>query len=246
MEDVPDIDLFFTQIWLSQYCHEFKNPGGRAHKKALAIFRGYHLWFYHGEKDSSEVANHLVEKIIASPKFAKKINQEIIKWSDKLRNFAKTMPEDNLNKISNKKLLALIEKHDQIHTKFYQWGGIPVSSDMYHPIFTKRLQEYLRGLGAPEEKVNEYLVTLTQSDQKSLIQIEREELLQLALTASKDSYHKKLFLDLYEQFKNQAASERKISQLIDKIKPSLMKSVQDYYLKYFYIKHMWVWVYLNP
>lgn len=254
-EEFPDCDLFFSQIWLSQYVNEYEKTSGRAYKKCLCIYKGYHLWFYYRDKDSFEVGEYLVDKMMKSPYFARKVNLQIIKWSDKLRDFASRIPEDKLVTFSNIKLWRLYEKHDQIHTRFYQWGGIPVGADLYRGNFTNRLQNYLRQINVPEEKINEYFVVLTQPDKKSAIQVEREELLQLALKVSRNPYHKKLFVGLYQQFRDQEVSklglqvhskeyearlEGKIGQLTDKIRPDVMKDIQNYYLKYFYVKHMWV------
>ncbi len=61
-EDIPDMDFAFGQIWLSCFVNEFAKPAGRAYKKILAIFKGYHLWFYYGEKDSNRVGEHIVKK----------------------------------------------------------------------------------------------------------------------------------------------------------------------------------------
>ena len=56
-EDIPDIDLCFAQIWLRGFPNEFAHPAGRAYKRVLTVFRGYHLWFYYGTKDSARGRN---------------------------------------------------------------------------------------------------------------------------------------------------------------------------------------------
>ena len=180
-EDIPDIDFFFSQIWLSCFVNEFKSPSGKAYKKILAIYKGYHLWFYYGEKDSKEVGEHLVEKFINDPKFIKQANKEIINTADKLREFCNNLPETKLDKYSNKDLWNFYNKHDQLHTKYYQWGWLPVAVDMFHSNFTEKLKQYIKNLDVPEDKTNEYLISLTQPTQKSLIQIEQEEFLKLAI-----------------------------------------------------------------
>ncbi|MBI4059699.1 hypothetical protein HY406_01400 [Candidatus Giovannonibacteria bacterium] len=126
---------------------------------------------------------------------------------------------------------------------------------MFHANLTERLKAYLKETGVPDEKLNESLVILTQAREKSLIQIEREEFLRLALKAGGDSYHRELFSDLYRRFRDQDASalgleihskeyearlEEKVSELASRIKPTLLKSIQAHYLKYFYVNHMWV------
>jgi phosphohistidine swiveling domain-containing protein len=254
-EDIPDMDLFFSDIWMTSFANEFERPSGRAYKRVLSIYRGYHQWYYFGENDSKQVADHIVNKFLKTPEFTVKVEKEIINWADKLKSFAKTLPEENLDKLTNQKIWSLYKKQDEIHTDYYRWGWIPVATDMFHPILTNKLQDHLRSLGVPEDKINEYFVTLTQSKQKSLIQIEREELLKIAFKISQDPEQRKIFWDLYHQFRDQEAAalrlqthtkeyearlEKKIETLIDDIKPEFMKQIQQHYLKYFYINHMWV------
>ena len=254
-EDIPDIGLFFSQIWLSCFVNEFEQSGGKAYKKILSIYNDYNQLFYYGEKDSYEVGEHLVRRFLNEPEFIPTVNEEIIKWADKLRNFCKTLPERNLNMLSNLELWELYEEHDKIHTEYYQWGWIPVAVDMFHNNLTEKLKEYLRSIKVPEDKINEKLFILTQPDKKSLIQIEREEFLQLAALIKNDSYHKKLFQELYKRFREQEVTqfgykthtkeyeellERKVSELIAHIKPEIIKKIREHYGKYFYVNHMWV------
>ncbi|MEW6408480.1 MAG: hypothetical protein AB1465_07410, partial [Patescibacteria group bacterium] len=101
----------------------------------------------------------------------------------------------------------------------------------------------------------EYFVLLTQPTKRSLIQIEHEELLQIAIKIQKDKYHEQLFCELFKKFKEQEAAkfgfethsrkyeelfEKSIDQIKDKIRPAIYKLIQNYYEKYFYVAHMWV------
>ncbi len=63
-EDIPDVDFYFAQIWLSSFVNEFASPGGRAFKKVLSVHYGYHQLFYFGEQGSKEVGDHLVKKFL--------------------------------------------------------------------------------------------------------------------------------------------------------------------------------------
>lgn len=254
-EDIPDIDLFFSQIWLTCFANEFIWPGGYANEKVLTIYKGYHMWFYFGENDSYKQGKHLVEKFVKDPQFTVRANEEIIKWSDKLRYFAHNLPQENLEKLTKKQLWDLYRRHDEIHTKYYQWGWLPVAADMFHSNFTEKLKEYLRSINVAENKVNEYLVVLTAPEKKSLIQIEREEFLTIAAKIQKDSYHKKLFQKLYKEFlehnasayglethtpEYEAAFEKKVADIKDQIKMEILKLIQDHYVKYHYVKFMWI------
>ena len=103
-EDIPDLDLFFSQVWLSCFVNEFEHKNSRPYRKILAVFKGYHLWFYFLEKDSYEVGQNIVNIFLKDPDFALKINKEIIEKADKLKSFAQNLPESNLTKLSNQNL----------------------------------------------------------------------------------------------------------------------------------------------
>lgn len=206
-EDIPDMDFFFSEIWLSCFVNDFVWPAGRAYKKILSIYRGYHLWFYYGENDSRKVGDHLVEKFVRKPSFVKKVNQEIIRWSDKLRRYTENLPETHLEKYSNEKLWQFYKKHDETHTKYYQWGWIPVAADMFHANLTERIKKYLRSTNVSEEKLNEYFVLLTQPTKKSLIQIQDEEFLKIGIKIQRDRYHFNLFKELFKKFKEEEVAK---------------------------------------
>ncbi len=254
-EDIPDIDFSFAQIWLSCFANEFAQPGGKPYRKVLSIHKGYHLWFYFGENDSYQVGEFLVKKFIQQSAFANEVNKEILIMADKLREYCNTIPEDNLQRLSNKMLWKYFEKYFHLHTKYYQWCWIPVAVDMFHSNLTDRLKRYLRSIGVLDDKLNEFLVLLTQPRTKSLIQIEQEDLLKIAIKVQKDKYHRNLFLSLWEKFREQDVAkygykthsseyedlfEENVNAIKDKIKYRVYKQIQKHYEKYFYVAHMWV------
>jgi len=212
-EEIPDMDLFFAQIFLSAFGNEFKNPGGRAYKKIMSIFKGYHLWFYFGEQDSYQLGEHLTNKYVNHPQFAILTNKRIVAWSDKLRSLADKLPQENLAKLSNQELWDYYKKHDEVHTKYYQWGWLPVAVDMFHNNLTERAKQYLRSINVIEDKVNEYLVLLTQPRKKSLIQLEQEEFLKIA---------------------------DKIQKNRGKFNSAIYSQIEKHYQKYFYVKFLWI------
>ncbi|MBU1036805.1 hypothetical protein KKF32_02065 [Patescibacteria group bacterium] len=126
---------------------------------------------------------------------------------------------------------------------------------MFHNNLTERLKQYLRSLKVTEDKINEYLVVLTQPMKKSLIQIETEEFLKIADSIQKDKYYHKLFKDLYRIFEEQEVTpyglathtpeyerllEKKMDDLKDKIKKPLLQKIYNHYQKYYYVKFMWI------
>ncbi len=254
-EEIPDMDLYFSQIWLSCFVDEFDKPSGMRYKKILSIYRGYHQWFYFGDKDSYEVGENIVDKFIENPEFAHKVNEMIVKTADDLSRFCKKIPEGNLDRLSNKKIWGIFEKQDKLHTHYYQWGWLPVAADMFHANFTERLKDHLQKIGVGKDNVNEVLVLLTQPRKKSLIQKEHEEFMELAVKINRDKYHKKLFRDLYKNFKErdmvkyglnvhgpeyERMFEERAGEIIDKIRKPALRMIQRHYRKYFYINHLWV------
>src|SRR3989344_2200268 len=254
-EEIPDIDFFFSQIWLSCFVNEFSHPAGRPYKKILSIYKKYHLEFYYGENDAKEVGQHIVKKFLEQPSFAEEVNKKIIEFADKLSNYAKTLPRSDLDKLTNYQLWEIYNTHDKIHTEYYQWGWIPPAADMFHNDLTEALKGILREKSFSEEKLNEYFIILTQARTKSLIQIEQDEFLSLVNKISKNQKQKTLFEDLYKNFKEKEIAkfgyqthtkeyeellENKVGALVSQIDRELLASIRKHYEEYFYVNHMWV------
>ena len=183
-EDIPDIDLFFAQIWLSAFANDLKRTVGRNYRRVMCVFTGTNIKFYYGAKDSAAFSAHVFGLVQSNPSFGEKINQEIIRLTDKLVRFAEQVRLQNLKKLTNKELWYLWQYHDAIHTELYTWGWLPNVTDMFHANFTHYLQAYFKRRGVSVDKVNEYLVTLTSPALPSVINQEREEFLSLALKLS--------------------------------------------------------------
>ena len=179
-EDIPNADLFFATIWLNGFVSNFDKNTGRIYKKILCKFDGYHLWFYFGEKNSYEVAEHIAERMINESGYMAEVNRNIVIQADKLSQFSGTIPQAGLEALSGNELWRIYKTHQEIHSEYYTWAWIPVGVDMFHNNLTKRVKEYVAGMGVSEERINEYFITLTQPTEKSLIFIEQEELLQIA------------------------------------------------------------------
>ena len=269
-EDIPDCDYFFSSVWLDTFVKQFANPSGRAYKKILTIYRGEHLWFYFGEKDSNEVGKNIVNRFLNEPQFSSQVNQQIIIEADKLRRFAESIPETELQKLSKEELNYFYQEHKKIHSEYYQWAWIPVAVDMFHNNLTETLKKYLiqkitsynsdkpnnlDNQNNQDEKVNEYFILLTQPSEKSLIQIEHEEFLHIAQEIQNSKEQHKLFSELYRVFLEQEASpygwkthtpeyeealSRKVEEIKTKIDRRIYKKIEELYLKYYYVKFMWI------
>ena len=171
---------FFSTIWLKGFVSYFDAHTGSIYKKILCKFEGYHLWFYFGERDSYEVAEHIAERMIKEDGYMDEVNRNIVIEADKLSTFAKSIPQTNLETLTDDEIWRIYETHHKIHERYYTWGWIPVGVDMFHSNLTKRVKAHLTSLGVPEDKLNKYFVILTQPTEKSLIMLEQEELLRIA------------------------------------------------------------------
>ncbi len=254
-EDIPDCDLFFNQIWASCFTNEFAEPAGRAYAKVMTVFRdGYHLWFYFGEKDSNEVAETILKKFLETPDFTTELNKQIVVEADKLRKCAEALPEERLEALSDEALADFHENHDKVHTEYYRFCWVPVAVDMFHNNFTNAMKNYLEQKGSGE-KLNEHFTILTQPTQKSLIQQEQEDFLEIAVMIQADSEQRQLFKELFKLFEDQEAGpyglqthtpeyeellEKKMDTIRQKISTTILKAVEKHYQKYFYVKYMYV------
>ena len=254
-EDIPDIDLFFSQIWLTCFANEFGEKSGINYQKIMTLYKGYHLWFYFGKDDSKKVGDFLVERFLKDPHFTVLVNKKIVEWSDTLRQFSDNIQQDNFSTCSNKRLWEIYKEHHEIHTEYYQWGWIPVAVDMFHNNLTEKLKAYLRSIDLAEDKINTNLVILTQPTKKSLIQIEQDDFLKLGIGIQKDKTQFELFRKLYKNFQEQEAAtyglkthtpqyesmlEAKVELLKKQIKPEIYQSIYRHFQNYFYVKFMWI------
>jgi phosphohistidine swiveling domain-containing protein len=228
-EEIPDMDLFFSQIWISGFSNEFHKHIKVAYARVLAIFRGTHLWFYYGDQDSKRVGDAIVDRFMRQPAFAVRVNKEIIRSSDRLRAFAATLPTTGVDALSNRKLWDLYRRHDEIHTDYYTWGWIPVAVDMFHNNLTEKGKQYLRSIDVQESQVNAYLVQLTQPSTKSLIQIEQDDFLRLAQAIGR-----------YRQDRRLIEAAKKSTGLFEKLSPSVQRLLERHWQKYFYVKFLWI------
>ena len=252
-EDIPNMCPFFSQIWMNSFVDEFAKPSGKAYKKVAAIFKDYHLWFYFDKQDAFEVGEHIVEKFQKNPKFMKEVNVEIEKWSDKLMSYCKKLPQDNLGKLSNKKLWEFYKKHEDIHTDYYRYGWIPVAVDMFGNNLTEKGKEILKDIGVKKDKITEVLINLTEPVRSSLIKLEEDEMKEIASKVQANNKQFELFRKLFNKFKEEDVKlfglythspeyelkfEERVRDLIEQINSEIIKDLEGYYQKYFYSKFL--------
>lgn len=227
-EDIPNIDFFFSTIWLHGFVNDFAKHTGRAYAKIVGKYVGYHLWFYFGQKDAFAVGENIARRIVEEPGYAVKVNRRIIIEADRLRRFSEKIPQRNLDRLSNRQLWTIYRRHNEIHSTYYTWCWIPVGADMFHNNLTDKVKAYLRTKGVSDEKLTEYFLVLTQPTKKSLIFIEHEQLLTIAVRIAS---HRQARMAL--QLKDPKAA-------LAKLPPSLRRALETHRRRYYYTKHLWV------
>ncbi|MBU2100058.1 hypothetical protein KKG83_06755 [Candidatus Micrarchaeota archaeon] len=225
-EEIPDITFDFCQLWCSAFTNEMQNSVGINYGAVVLVMQGYDMSFYYRTKDSFNFGQHVLDLIVKNPFFGKKINKKIIQLSDKLEKNAEknfTKPE----KLSNRQLAEVYLYHDKIHTDLYEYGWLPNAIDMFHANFTELLLKYLKEIGVPEEKRNDYLILLTTPSKKSIINQEQESLYKIASLIEKKPELKKSFS------KNPKEIEKKLPKKIH-------KKILLHWKKYHYLKFLWL------
>lgn len=198
-EEIPDLDFFFSQVFLYSFGNDLSKACGEDYSKILCVLRGKDLKFYFGTRDCKRFCDHVLAKILAEPEFGEWVHEEIISRSDALEEQAKQAVEKNLEKLSNEELWKIYGEHVRLHRHLYEVGWLPNSIDMFYPEFTNYLKNYLRellakrGEEASEEKINSLLVPLTAPSQETIAQREQKSLLSIAIKIFNDAFHKTLF-----------------------------------------------------
>jgi phosphohistidine swiveling domain-containing protein len=252
-EDIPNMDPFFSKIWLNSFVDKHKRPAGRSYERIAAVYRDYHLWFYYDEEDARDVGESIVQDFERDPALMDRVNEKIIELSDSLRTFANSVPEIGLDKLSNEQLWNIYKKHENIHTEYYIWGWIPVAADMFGNNLTEFGKRLLGSHGILDDRVNEFLVPLTQPTTSSLLKIEQDNLMQIGIKVQADQKQYALFQELYRKFKEEDVKkfelyhrspdyekkfEEVVRELIAHIRPDILKDLQDHYATYFYTKFL--------
>lgn len=252
-EDIPNMDPFFSQIWLNSFVSELGNTIGRAYKRIASIHRDYHQWFYFEEQDAQDIGEHIVDLFESDPTFMRTVNRNIVKHSDMLRAFAKTLPQEGLQKLIAKKLIDLYKEHEKLHTDYYMWAWIPVAADMFSNSLTLRGKSILRKKGVSEDDMNEWLTLLTEPRRPSLIKVEQDSLCRIGIAIEKDQKQLLLAKELGRLFREEEvgqfglathgmALEKKFKEAVEKqsakLSSSVQRAAQKHFLEYFYTKFL--------
>lgn len=176
-EDIPDSDIFFFQIPMSCFCSDTSYPFLKNYKRVLTHYKKFHMDFYFSERDSFLVAESILKALVEKPKLGRDINRNILEWSKKLIKFAKATAKFPLKTFTNEQLWQIYNEHDQVHTKLYTYGWLPVALDMFHNNLTKKLKSYLYAVCESKAEAESAFVQLTTPSKKSILAEERGEFL---------------------------------------------------------------------
>jgi phosphoenolpyruvate synthase/pyruvate phosphate dikinase len=183
-EDIPDLDFFFSQVWLRAFGNVLENSIGTNYRKILCLYEGFDLKFYYGEKDAERVAQAIFDKLVADPAWGEHMTRRIVELADALLAQSQRVRQNDLALKTNRELWELYEEHVRAHLRLYEYGWLPVALDMFYPKFTDHLKAYLRGKARGDEaKVNEWHVTLTSPGEETVTTREGKNLLRIALKA---------------------------------------------------------------
>jgi len=229
-EMIPNIDMFFCQIWLRSFVNNLENSCGRNYSKVLAVFSNNAIHYYFGKRDALEQANHIVKRLCDDPEFGKALNAKHVELSDELVEHARAVAATDLGTKTNEELARIVEEHVEIHTRLYEWGWLPVAIDMFHPVYGEMLKAYLRGKAANEEELNAFFVILTTPDRFSEEALQHQE-----------------FLDIAARIKNEDCDRQSFASgdanaIIRGMAPSLKRALEAHLEKYAPVHALWMGV----
>src|SRR3989344_7532712 len=226
-EDLPQIDLFFAQIWMRSFVNDMDKSVGVNYRKVLGVYRNFRIDFYYGKEDCLKFTHAVLDKIIDSRgNFGDEINMQIRLRSDGLVAFSKKVSDTDLSKLSNKELWHPYYDYSAIHTKLYEYGWLSNATDMFYPEFTNKLKAYLRTKTADEDKVSGYFVVLTTPEEETIATQETRDFLAIAAKIQGDRSIGRIFS---EPFIN----------LRQKIPPQLREEIRSHWKRYKHLKFMY-------
>ena len=253
-EEIINANPWFMMIPFYCFTNQFASPGGRAYKHQACIYKDYHLWFYFDKQDAFEVGEHLVNKFVDDINFMEEVNKKIRYFADQLTEVAAKIPEENLDKLSEKKLWEYYQNHETLHLEYYKWGWIPPATDMFGDNLTNRGKKILTELQVPADKIEEYLALLTQPSESSLLKDEQDNLIKIGIKVQADKNQFSLFKELFRKFKEEDVKffglythseeyEAKFAEVVrtlkEKINSDIASDLQNHFFKYFYTKFIY-------
>ncbi|MFH1750915.1 MAG: PEP-utilizing enzyme, partial [Candidatus Micrarchaeota archaeon] len=226
-EDLPQIDLFFAQIWMRSFANDMEKSVGVNYRKVLGVYRNFRIDFYYGKEDCHKFTLAVINKIVGSRgDFGDEINKQIRFRSDALVAYSKKIHDSEVSKLSNKELWELYSGYSKVHTELYEYGWLSNATDMFYPEFTDKLKGYLRTITPDEDKVSAYFVMLTTPEEETIATQETRDFLALVSKIQAEDYLSRVFA---EPFIN----------LRQKIPPALREEIFLHWKRYKHLKFMY-------
>ena len=226
-EDIPEMDLYFAQIWTRSFVNAMENSAGINYRKVLGVNEGLRYHFYYGKEDCHKFTMHVLSKILdTNGEFGDEINRKIRGRSDALVKNAKDTYEKDLSKLPNEDLWHLYKEQYDLHTSLYEYGWLSNATDMFFPEFTGKLLGYLKTKTKDEGEANTYLVILTAPEEETIATKETRDFLEIAIKIQNDAETAALFAKQYDL----------ITQMIS---PMLREEINAHWKRYRHLKFMY-------
>jgi phosphohistidine swiveling domain-containing protein len=177
-------------------------------------------------KDEIEkISVKILDKIITYPEWGLQIVNEIISDSDKIiHSMEKRIKNIELQNLSNKELWDTLEDFNTLSIKQFISGSIPMLVDIYEPLLTNNLMDYLRNKTTCLTELNNAFSILTTPTKRTTLGEEEINFIKLAneilSSTVRESLRRKVSV---EEFKEQFPQEH-----------SKLKNHHD---KYFWLPH---------
>lgn len=159
---------------------------GKKQNYILCEFIGHNGTFYGSHKEWDAIGRFILQRILKNPSWGFYVDQQIISRSHKLLNFSGNLTKINLKRKTSKELIDLYQKYNEFHSALYHYAIIPVFLDLYQPILSDYLMNYLENKKLKAFNDSEVFGILTTPDKSSQVQKEEIDLMNLALKIRKN------------------------------------------------------------
>lgn len=182
-----DEDLHFSSFYTRQSCapYQIGRNAAYGYESLVALYEDFRETYYIPHSECVRVAQAILDRILKAPVWMEEILGEINKRSRELEGvFADD--EKPFKELTNKKLLALYERHNRTHARLYEVARLPEAMDRGVALYTNYLKDYLRRRGAllansPKE-LNRVFEILTVPEEMSVVQREIGEFHELLIS----------------------------------------------------------------
>jgi phosphohistidine swiveling domain-containing protein len=205
-------------------------------KKIIGIKQNYILCahiqrnanFYGSGQEWDKIGRFILKKILNNPSWGEKANQEIIRRSHVLINFSSHFLTTDLSHKSKEQLVDLYQQYEKLHGDLYCYAIIPVFLDLYQPLLSDYLMNYLENKKLTVFNASEVFGVLTTPNKPSQVHNEELALMQIAQKIKGYLKAKNLFK------KNIAEIKKNYTSL-----GILAKQINAHYRQYSYQGYNW-------